>query len=190
MDEVAQRRLDRENTRADRKVEDPVEPELVRALQGQRLLVAADKEAHPLAAIGRLDLDQPLGARRRVERSDVVARAVSVDVRHPAEVGQEVFASSPGEAALLLIEDELLALLAERAVAGVPGNGIEFARQPNDWFRRLGFPGQKSRRIDEETVIDGCDGSRCVESDDRSFAERYRSIAAASPSNWACGAGT
>ena len=135
MDEVAQRRLDCERTRLHREVEDPIEPELVWVLQGEGFLVAADEEAHPRPAVGRLDLDQSLGARRRVERTDVVARAVAFNLRHPAEVWQEVFPSGPGEAALLLLQDEFLALPAKSAVAGVPGNRIELARQPED---RLG----------------------------------------------------
>src|SRR5690606_19908321 len=112
----------------------PIAPTLLS--NGQ--LIARDVKRRALPSIGRLHLDQPIAA-VGVEAQDVIAIAIAIDMRHPADALGEIGPAGGEQAGTLMRKDTFLARTTQRAIAGValryivlPGDGdhlLKFARR-------------------------------------------------------------
>lgn len=92
---------------------------------GDGELVAGDMEGRSFPAVRGLDLDQTL-APVRIEAADVVAGAIAINVRHPANPLGEISSTGSQKRCALMGQHALFACLTKSAIAGVPSGDIVF----------------------------------------------------------------
>lgn len=149
-----ERGLELEQARRGGEVVEAVEAPGVGAFGRDLALSAGQEEVCGGAAARGLDLDQALAA-RRVEAADVVTGAVAALLGRPFDLARQVGAVVSDQEGAFVVEDVVLAQMAQGAVAVVAGGGVVFT---DDAGETLG-PGL-ARQAEGRRGGDGEDGGR------------------------------
>ena len=113
-----------ERFRCARKLVDPEEMPVIAALIRNLKLVVRDVKGGPLPPIGGLHLDKTLPAFGR-ETGDVIAGAIAILLRDPANPPCQVLAAALPQGMDLMAKHALFAGMAQSAVALIPASHVE-----------------------------------------------------------------
>jgi hypothetical protein len=111
-------------------VEDPVEPEPLRAVLPAPDLVRRNVEREVLAQAGRLDLDPPFRIVGLVEREHVEPHPVPASLGDPLDRGRQVVPPAGEQPPLLDLDGELLAETIQEPVGGIPAGEVDLPPLP------------------------------------------------------------
>src|ERR1017187_6390503 len=151
MQHVVQRGRQSEDPRRRGEEVDAVDPPILRPLLRHLELVAGEEERRLSRAFGGLHVEKPFLSCRH-ERQHVISSAVALLVGDPANLAGEILAAKLDELPALEPEHELLSGPAQRSVAAIALDRIEFHYQPPQgrWHLLLGL--YRDWRGDEDGI--------------------------------------